>query len=735
MSDNLTPFRKRVRDTAKDYLMEATVIDAVGSRCSVRLAQNGQAMHGLRYSGVKPVPGQRVQVDFISGAPLVMTGAATAAAEPAAEPIPAAPVNSEQVEPDYSGILRYHGGAIVAAYPANEEGMQSALDDCEEHDIIVLPIIELVMDVVMPTRITIKGESRETSKILGQVTMGLGTRLESLTVLHEEISESDIIAVVAPGPNNMYIDDCNLYAWNCSRLSAVPSAIGVHATGNSSSVLRITNSFIAAEMSGGAGIAAKNSGTGRIIIQNTPIYEGETKYVGDVEVYGTHASLSADGCPELPPTASFAAYYAHQNYVPNIYNHLAPATSEVDAATLVTGLFGSPMCMEYLSGKDYIYYVNWLTGTTAQVTRYKIEDGTTDSLVIPATIIPGGTRHKVKIALAEEDVIYVGFLFDYDGVDNYAIYQMDFGEDSIRLADLFAIEGGDYSSYNPPILDVVWISESVYKVVVCGVYNDTSDDDRDKLYFRSFDSDTWNVVETIAEITDRANDDYVCMQPYRAFVVGTKLYVPVSIDADAGDSDPSEVTVVRFDAENDLADKASIAGTNAQATHYLYHSALDTLDNRIYFVYGFPDGVHDGRLAYYSVDEHTVTGGMYLDTYDSILWFSSILTGKLYLGVYYDSTSYEFYELPGEVSICVIDNDDLLNYQNCIGDENDWLWMYDYADDTLKAYDINSGILRATLAVNGSVGGEGRLQLFERYLLMSKGYTSSQVIYLFTETE
>ena len=82
----LKPFRKNVRETGKNYLLPATVVDVVGDRCSVRLAQNGQLITGIPYAGNKPGIGQGINVDFVSGSPMGMAGAATAEASSAYTP-------------------------------------------------------------------------------------------------------------------------------------------------------------------------------------------------------------------------------------------------------------------------------------------------------------------------------------------------------------------------------------------------------------------------------------------------------------------------------------------------------------------------------------------------------------------------------------------------------------------------------------------------------------------------
>ena len=300
MSENkLTPFRKRVRDSAKDYSLAAIVVDAVGSRCSVRLAQNGQLMTGLRYSGVKPAPGKKVQVDFISGTPIVLTGAGQEAA-PEPQPIPASTVNSEQPpKPDYTGmILRYHGGTLMEAYPGDEDGMQEALDDCIPDDVIVLPAIELTMDVVMPDEITIKGESKETSFIYGMVSLGSNCKLTLVTIINSNTDDdADVVALANEGTNGQsVVSFCNIHASNCGTVK-----LGIGYLSENAGNTRISSCYLTGEdnLSANGGICASRL-SGYVYIENSTLYGS---FTGDVHVYNNYVDPEyVEVCEEPPPS-------------------------------------------------------------------------------------------------------------------------------------------------------------------------------------------------------------------------------------------------------------------------------------------------------------------------------------------------------------------------------------------------------------------------------------------------
>jgi len=74
---------------------KATVIDVVGSRCAVRLAQNGQVLRGIPYSGGDVAVGSQVNVDYTSGSP-----AALVVAEGYTAPASRSPIRQRGVESD-----------------------------------------------------------------------------------------------------------------------------------------------------------------------------------------------------------------------------------------------------------------------------------------------------------------------------------------------------------------------------------------------------------------------------------------------------------------------------------------------------------------------------------------------------------------------------------------------------------------------------------------------------------
>ena len=63
---------RNVRNSQLSRVVNATVIDIVGPRMSVRLASNGAKLHGIRYVGGPVSAGKKVEIDYSSGQPIAM---------------------------------------------------------------------------------------------------------------------------------------------------------------------------------------------------------------------------------------------------------------------------------------------------------------------------------------------------------------------------------------------------------------------------------------------------------------------------------------------------------------------------------------------------------------------------------------------------------------------------------------------------------------------------------------
>ena len=74
-----------IAKVSKQKLIQAIVIDVLGTRCSVKLSGNGAQLNGLKYYGPVPKRGDACQINYQTGTPYVQTQSAPVAEK--AEPI------------------------------------------------------------------------------------------------------------------------------------------------------------------------------------------------------------------------------------------------------------------------------------------------------------------------------------------------------------------------------------------------------------------------------------------------------------------------------------------------------------------------------------------------------------------------------------------------------------------------------------------------------------------------
>jgi len=577
MSENkLTPFRKRVRDTAKDYSLAATVVDAVGSFCSVRLAQNGQLMTGLKYSGVKPEPGKKVQVDFISGSPIVLTGAAMPAAEPEVKPIPPAPVNSEQVDPDYSGILRYHSGEIVAAYPANEEGMQDALDDCIDDDLIVLPVIQLTMDVVMPDSITIRGDSRETSFIYGHLTMGEKCKVTKVSMINAGTSFSQLVALTGSKKYLGVVSDCDVLASNCG----VGGAVGLMSTVTATT--RVSNCFLSGE---GISAWAVYRTAGYVYLEYTKVYG---LYYGDVHVYGTYEGEGVMVCDGIVrnPGGPQMSYRATLEVPGEMVRSLAGITAMTK--TQVAATPSGYAAIQHCVSDDYIYTVT-PTGEANEYifNQYQVASPAT----APKTCIIDDGDNIPLIAMWDKDTL----LAVYDNGTEYVMISMDFSIETpvATEIDAWPYEAISHSYNQPDTLVVAVASTGTFALYGGTVFDDT--ESYYKGYVRIWDGadGIWMIDKFELASANPAHVAWSLEQTFwpQAAICGDKVVLAYPLDTDDYNNYPSQcalpvVNLDAYDGEQLSSITVTLRTLQSPPGNYSaegYHSAVDIDNNCVYW--------------------------------------------------------------------------------------------------------------------------------------------------------
>jgi len=80
-------------------------------------------------------------------------------------------------------IRRYDGGGgLLQNYEVSYSGLSDALSDALAYNVILIPICQIVGDIEVPATVTVKGQSRRSTKLYGTVTLNDGSVLENFTI-------------------------------------------------------------------------------------------------------------------------------------------------------------------------------------------------------------------------------------------------------------------------------------------------------------------------------------------------------------------------------------------------------------------------------------------------------------------------------------------------------------------------------------------------------------------------
>jgi len=168
----------KVAEHAKKRRVPATVIDAVGGKCAVKLGKRGKRYYGVPFFGGPVTVGQEVWVDMSSGRPVVEAyGTETDLAETPRQIVPRA-VNSEPFIPSEhpgimlsTGIELYTSGSYQVFAP-DENGLNDAIANIDPGAIgsIVIPPCTLSGDFMFPSNTHVYGHSHRDTIFTGKLT-------------------------------------------------------------------------------------------------------------------------------------------------------------------------------------------------------------------------------------------------------------------------------------------------------------------------------------------------------------------------------------------------------------------------------------------------------------------------------------------------------------------------------------------------------------------------------------
>lgn len=218
--------QKSIRNlTRRENIIPAIVLDVVGSRASVRLIKAGGArLKNLRVVGGPIALGQAVSVNYSTSVPYID---AHGQAEDTTGEIQEALGRLGQVSSGGSSsvtgwmINRFTEGALAGVFEPSSDGLTAAFDAALSGDIILYPNAGVEADVTIPEGVTFCGINSKNCIVYGTVTLTADSELRDMAVIAAVNNVSEIRGVVGPSSGECFINDCNVFAFNCGSGDAI----------------------------------------------------------------------------------------------------------------------------------------------------------------------------------------------------------------------------------------------------------------------------------------------------------------------------------------------------------------------------------------------------------------------------------------------------------------------------------------------------------------------------------
>lgn len=209
--------RGSIAGVSKNKLIEAIVIEKLGSLISVQLSVNGSKLIGIPFTGGPTSVGAKVFVDYSSGKPiaLVMGEAYT---PPAQRKKIEAVIQPEVVdsELDLSNIILTDvSEGIKIEYPYSEAGLDSAITDSETGDHIWIPAgtIELTSTTEFVADTAIEGAGIDATNLTGRIILNNDCTMMRITVINQLNDANECVAIECKG--DVTITECEADAFQC----------------------------------------------------------------------------------------------------------------------------------------------------------------------------------------------------------------------------------------------------------------------------------------------------------------------------------------------------------------------------------------------------------------------------------------------------------------------------------------------------------------------------------------
>jgi hypothetical protein len=335
----LSRLKGAIASIPKHKLLEGTVLEVLGNKMSIRLANNGRILVGIPYLGGPCSTGAAVKIDYSSGqpvayaigeayvAPIVKKTIANSSKGSTSEPGRISPAEHSflahtdvpdaytdqalrlvAVKADESGlefrdaaanaiitsaiVLNDVSQGVLVSYPATVQGLDEANASAQSGDTIYLPAATIEGDHTLKSGVAYLGQFVKSVTFTGKLTLEAGSKLYNAAVERSANDSSEVVAVQGPVDGGAILDYCILRAVQNGSGDAI--AVKVN---SSSGILYIPRCSVEGLSNGGSGYA---------------IYRGEgnacqikaywCSLEGSTAVANTNSDIFTYGCTYDTPT-------------------------------------------------------------------------------------------------------------------------------------------------------------------------------------------------------------------------------------------------------------------------------------------------------------------------------------------------------------------------------------------------------------------------------------------------
>lgn len=442
---NRTLDQRIVDRVKKGRHVPAIVLDYFNGRATVKLGYTGATMRNLKVIGGPVEANDLVDVDYTTEEPTVVALSKEWMTEDDVRSI-FDEISGQDISQELiMTIVVFSGGSVKDLYSPDALGLDAAISDANEGDVIYLPDVDITASITVPDEVSIVGVSSRQSIIRGVITMDPASTkscsLENLSLLHGEYTQNEVSALVIDGAGTAYIKNCEIHGYNCysGRANAVEML--------ASTVTAVfKNSTVIADSNSGTAYAFKGITSGDcnildcFIYGKTGMYDGNGLYVhGNVEAF----SEIDRGCITLPTTEddNYRAVHTSGNALRGIMS----AFRAIDGALTspdtpynfhTHGTSSHPGTI--IRNGNYLYVRDMSPSSNYYIREYDITDWSYTNLLViysssPVSVLEFSLVGDRQLIVAQPD----------NGEGDYgAIYLADFSTSTVTLE-----EEVDYSDY------------------------------------------------------------------------------------------------------------------------------------------------------------------------------------------------------------------------------------------------------------------------------------------------